>query len=147
MPVFAVVTNPPILGLAMFHSENGIEMFASTSTSLPTRSAETGKDTDLVTPWRSRSPTALYLWRAGCRDRPEADRRREGQRRCGVSAHIHDRTGEARVALALVAHDGGHVDGERSFRHVEPAMVRDPQILLVRPTAVALWPSSTSCTR
>ncbi len=61
MPVFAVVTNPPMLGLAMSHSEKGIEMSANTWISLPTRSAETGKDTDLVTPCISRSPTALYL--------------------------------------------------------------------------------------
>ena len=33
------------------------------------------------------------------------------------------------------------------FVTVEPAIVMEPQILLVRPTAVAFWPTRTSCTR
>src|ERR1700734_3180324 len=48
VPEFAVVTKPPMLGLAMFHSENAMGMSASTSMSDPTRSAVTGKLTDLV---------------------------------------------------------------------------------------------------
>ena len=56
VPVSAVVTKPPMLGLAMPHSEKGTEMSASTSISPSSRSAETEKPTDLVTPCMVNSP-------------------------------------------------------------------------------------------
>ena len=59
VPEFAVVTKPPMLGLAMFHSEKVIGISANTSMPDPIRSAVTGKLTDFVTPCMSRSPTAL----------------------------------------------------------------------------------------
>ena len=139
VPLFAVVTKPPILGLAMSHSEKGIEMSASTSISLPTRSAEQEKVTAFVTPCMARCAD-----RAVPRDDPERGNSPEddGGRQCqggsGVLAHIHDGAFEPRVALALVAHDARHVDGNVPFVTVAPAIVREPQILLVRPTAVAL---------
>ena len=57
--MFAVVTKPPMLGLAMFHSENVIGISASTAIADPVRSAVTGKLTDFVTPCIARLPTAL----------------------------------------------------------------------------------------
>ena len=57
VPVFAVVTKPPMLGLAMFHSEKVIGMSASTSI-LPFH--ELGGD-------REASPTSS---RRACRGRP-----------------------------------------------------------------------------
>ena len=50
VPVLAVVTKPPMLGLEMFHSEKVIGISANTSIADPVRSAVTGKVTDFVTP-------------------------------------------------------------------------------------------------
>src|ERR1700677_190168 len=60
VPVFAVVTKPPMLGLAIFHSENVIGISANTSIADPMRSAVTGKLTDSVTPCMRRFPAQLW---------------------------------------------------------------------------------------
>jgi len=59
VPVWAVVTNPPMLGFEMFQLAKGIAMSASTSISPFSLSAETVKVTALVTPCMSREPVAL----------------------------------------------------------------------------------------
>ena len=119
VPVFAVVTKPPMLGLAMFHSENVIGMSAST--------AIAGSD-----PLR-RDGEAHGL--------RHSVHRRDCPRRCSArrrpSAGIVPRSiGAERVSVAvgywltsmmdpsnrafrstLVAHDARHVDSEGRLRH------------------------------
>jgi len=58
VPVSAVVTKPPMLGLAIFHAENWICKSASTSMLPVILSAATGKVTDLVTPCMVSFPVA-----------------------------------------------------------------------------------------
>jgi hypothetical protein len=58
VPLSAVVTKPPMLGLAMFHAENRICTSASTSILPASLSAATAKVTDLVTPCMVSVPVA-----------------------------------------------------------------------------------------
>jgi hypothetical protein len=53
VPVSAVVTKPPMLGLEILHDENWIGISAGTSMPQMVRSVDTGKVTDLVNlTWR-----------------------------------------------------------------------------------------------
>jgi len=58
VPVFAVFTNPPMLGFEMLHSEKGTVISAKASIWLPSRSADTVNDTVLVVPCMSSAPVA-----------------------------------------------------------------------------------------
>jgi hypothetical protein len=58
VPVLAVVTKPPMLGLAMFQSAKVIGMSARTLTPLPVRLASTVNDTGRVTPCMVSVPAA-----------------------------------------------------------------------------------------
>ena len=58
VPLFAVVTKPPMLGLEMFQSANGTVMSARASISPLSRTADTVNVTVLVTPCMSRDPVA-----------------------------------------------------------------------------------------
>ena len=118
VPVLAVVTKPPMLGFEMSDWEKGMVMSVRTSISLPTRSAETVNVTLLVTPCMSRAPVrVVMLHDAVGRDRTQGDRRGERQGGRRVLADVHDGAVEVRVALALVARDARHVDGEGALGH------------------------------
>ena len=62
MPLSAVVTKPPMLGLAIFQSENVMGRSARTSISKPMRSAVTVKVNALDTPCMVRVPCAVYCF-------------------------------------------------------------------------------------
>jgi hypothetical protein len=60
---------------------------------------------------------------------------REGRRR--IAAHVHDGAGELGGAPALVAETLAVFTVNEPLVTLEPAMVSEPQIWLVRPTAGA----------
>jgi len=148
VPESAVVTKPPTLGLEICQSANTIGRSTSAKMPLVVRSVVIEKRTERVTPWRLRSPDAEYVFLdpTGATVPNEMDPLSFNVEvgNCATSM-IRPSNCAFRWLWSLTTLAMSTLKVPAVTR--SPAMVIDPHIFDVRPTAVACCPMSTSETR